>query len=172
MILTESNAEPFLMALNVSHAVDLPAGTSVYSKQGWQWKNDRSCLPVRLWGYVFVGAMFFRADFLPDPDTFAAKVANQFMFGAQLGWFSLGGRSNSPQTHLFDLLMDPKYDAEILYLKRLSSAKAIASDYFNHGFALRNLDLIINGTKGEFGVRRLLITLVAMGPSKKTMTQG
>merc|ERR1711871_126890 len=80
-------------------------------------------------------------------------MGNQFMFGAQLGWVSLGGRSNFPQNHVYDLLMDPAYGAEILYLKRLSSAKAVAADYFNHGSALRKLDLIINGTKDDFGVK-------------------
>ena len=46
-------------------------------------------------GYVLpVGAEFFQADFLPDPNVFAAKIAAQYVFGAQLGWFSLGGRDN------------------------------------------------------------------------------
>ena len=175
MILTESNAEPFLDGINMFLTlVGFAGGDLPYipSKAG----SGKMIVPAFqsvYGGYVFfVGAMFFRRDFLPDPDTFAAKIANQFMFGAQLGWFSLGGRSNDPQMHLFDLLMDPTYDAEILYLKRLSSAKAVASDYFNHGSALRNLNLIINGTKNEFGVRRLPHHPRGHGSLEKTMTQG
>jgi hypothetical protein len=158
VILTESNAEPFMDGINMFLTLvgfaggDLPYVPSTVG-------SGKMIVPAFqsvYGGYVFfVGAMFYRADFLPDPDTFAAKVANQFMFGAQLGWFSLGGRSNHPQNHVFDLLMDPAYDAEILYLQRLSSAKAVAADYFNHGSALRNLDLTINGTNDEFNVRRL-----------------
>ena len=38
----------------------------------------------------------------------AARLAQQLLFGAQLGWMSLGGRSDnqSPPMGLFDLLMD------------------------------------------------------------------
>ena len=158
MILTESNAEPFLDGINMFLTLvgfaggDLPY---VPSKAG----SGKMIVPAFqsvYGGYVFfVGAMFYRDDFLPDPDTFAAKIANQFLFGAQLGWFSLGGRSNHPQNHIFDLLMSAEYDAEILYLQRLSSAKSVAADYFNHGSALRNLELQINGTTDQFAVKTL-----------------
>eukprot|EP00943_MAST-04B_sp_MAST-4B-sp1_P009907 g9907.t1 len=158
MILTESNAEPFLEGINMFLTLvgfaggDLPY---VPSKAG----SGKMIVPAFqsvYGGYVFfVGAMFYREDFLPNPDVFAAKIANQFMFGAQLGWFSLGGRSNHPQNHIFDLLMDTKYDAEILYLQRLSSAKTVAADYFNHGSALRNLDLKINSINDQVKVTSL-----------------
>lgn len=100
-------------------------------------------------GYVLpVGAEYFQNDFLPNPDVFAAKVANNYCFGAQMGWFSLGGRSNqNPAMGIVDELMDPKYDSEIFYLQALSKAKQTAKDWFNHGRAMRSLDLMLNGTR-------------------------
>ena len=59
-----------------------------------------------------------------------------FVFGAQMGWFSLGGRSNqNPPMGIFDQLMDHKYDDEIYYLQRLSKAKHTAQPWMLHGRA-------------------------------------
>jgi hypothetical protein len=96
--------------------------------------------------YLAMGAEFFRNDF-DDPDVFAAKIAKQFTFGqyfrdifsqfissrakrthclcvdagAQMGWFSLGGRDNqNPQMGIFDLLMSDQYTQEIIYLQSLA----------------------------------------------------
>ena len=158
IILTESNAEPFLAGINMFLTlVGFAGGDLPYvPRKAGSGKMIVPAFQSVYGGYVFfVGAMFYRSDFLPDPDVFAAKVANQLMFGAQLGWFSLGGRSNHPQNHIFDLLMDTEYNAEILYLQRLSSAKSVAADYFNHGSALRDLKLKINGTNDHVTVTRL-----------------
>ena len=65
---------------------------------------------------MYAGAEFFAEDF-ENPDNFAAKCANQLMFGAQIGWFSLIGKKNDEKfMGLFDLLMSRKYDHEIEYL--------------------------------------------------------
>jgi hypothetical protein len=37
---------------------------------------------------MYAGALFERNDFT-NPDLFSRKLAVQFMFGAQLGWFGL-----------------------------------------------------------------------------------
>ena len=64
--------------------------------------------------YIGMGAIFDVGDLIPNPDAFAAKITEQFVLGAQLGWMSLGGRDNqNPSMAMFDLLMDEKYDAEI-----------------------------------------------------------
>lgn len=66
-----------------------------------------------------------------------------------MGWFSLVGQNNSNQTSgdyhpergIFEELMDSKHDPEILYLRKLSSAKRIANEYFLHGRVTRPLPL-------------------------------
>lgn len=66
-----------------------------------------------------------------------------FMFGAQMGWFSLVGIDNQvPDMALYDLLMSPRYDQEIDYLQRLSSAKKVANPYFLNGRAMRRLPFL------------------------------
>eukprot|EP00466_Bigelowiella_natans_P008547 jgi/Bigna1/75549/fgenesh1_pg.35_\ len=144
IVLTESNAEPFMSGVNLfltlvgfdsgdlppvqnSSSLIVPAFQAVYG------------------GYVLpVGAEFFQQDFLPNPDVFAAKVAAQFVFGAQMGWFSLGGRDNqSPPMGTFELMMDAQYDAEMSYLRSLSNAKLAAGSWFNHGRVMRPLELEI-----------------------------
>lgn len=148
VILTESNSEPFMGGLNLfltlvgflsgdlpstpeptTGSIIVPAFQSIYG------------------GYVLpVGAEFYQPDF-DDPDVFAAKVAVMYIFGAQMGWFSLGGRDNEhPGMGIFELLMDPKYDAEILYLRRLSEAKLVAAEWFNHGRTMRPVDFDVNAS--------------------------
>eukprot|EP00750_Incisomonas_marina_P005018 INCI13567.1.p1 GENE.INCI13567.1~~INCI13567.1.p1 ORF type:complete len:906 (-),score=144.86 INCI13567.1:122-2659(-) len=146
MLLTESNAEPFMRDLNMyltlvgfaagnlppvpadSGSVIVPAFQSVYG------------------GYVlFVGAEFFQEDFV-NPDVFAAKIANQYVFGAQMGWFSLGGTQYPPPMGIFDHLMDSQYDCEVEYLSKLSAAKQTGADFFNFGRAMRPVDVAVNGT--------------------------
>ena len=46
------------------------------------------------------------------------------LFGAQIGWFSLGGRNNEiPPMGIYNELMSEKYNDEILYLQLLSKTK-------------------------------------------------
>lgn len=142
IVLTESNAEPFMSGINlfltlvgfrdgdipstpmpVSKSIMVPAFMAVYG------------------GYVLpVGAEFFAADFT-NPDVFAAKVAVQYVFGAQLGWFSLGPGSDG--MGIFDTLMHSDYDEEVHYLKLLSDAKIVAAEWFNHGRTMRPLELTL-----------------------------
>jgi hypothetical protein len=149
VILTESNAEPFMDGVNLFLTLvgfqggDPPSAPSPVSA--------RTIVPAFqavYGGYVLaVGAEFFRQDLTPDPDVFAAKVAVQFSFGAQMGWFSLGGRDNQqPPMGVYDLLMSHMYDAEVAYLRALSRAKQIAARWFNFGRALRPLALAVNRT--------------------------
>jgi hypothetical protein len=146
MILTESNAEPFMSGVDIfltlvgylsgdlpgtknSDAVMVPSFQSIYG------------------GYaITMGAEFYRTDF-DNPDVFAAKLAAQFVFGSILGWFSLGGRTDvSGSMRLYELLMSPTYDDEIFYLKRLALARKAAREFMIYGRAGRDLELIVNGT--------------------------
>ena len=100
-------------------------------------------------GYsLYAGALFGKPDF-KDPNVFAAKLANNFMFGAQMGWFSMLGQNNTNQTTgeyhpergIYEELMDTKHDPEIHYLRKLSSAKKVVNEYFLHGRVTRQLPL-------------------------------
>lgn len=70
------------------------------------------------------------------------------MFGSQLGWFSLGGRDNQiPAMGIYEQLMNDSYIAEIDYLRLLAQSKMrINHDFLQHGRALRDVDVTINGT--------------------------
>lgn len=154
VILTESNSEPFMGGLNLfltlvgfligdlpstpeptTGSIIVPAFQSVYG------------------GYILpVGAEFYQQDF-KDPNIFAAKVAVMYVFGAQMGWFSLGGRDNEhPPMGIHELLMDAEYDQEILYLRKLSQAKLVAKKWFNHGRVMRPLDLEVNASSSAVQV--------------------
>ena len=57
--------------------------------------------------YLSMGGEFYKNDFDPNPDVFTSKIAIQYLFGSQIGWFSLGGRDNQiPNMGIFDDLMD------------------------------------------------------------------
>lgn len=101
--------------------------------------------------YTAMGAVFYQTDFI-NPDVFAAKVAKQFLFGAMLGWFSLGGRDNAkPPVALFDILMSPVHDSEVLYVKLLSDARAFLTPHLMLGRATRDLPVAVNGSRLDTG---------------------
>jgi hypothetical protein len=106
--------------------------------------------------YLAMGAEFSQADFHPSPDVFAAKVAKMLHFGAQLGWFSLGGRDNQdPPMALFDDLMSRDHDEEIAFLSTLARTKLALNPWLQHGLAMRALPLVVNGsgTRSAHSVR-------------------
>ena len=152
VILTESNSEPFMDGVQLFLTLvgfkrgDPPSSPSP--------RSARTIVPAFqaiYGGYVLpVGSEFFQQDLVPDPDVFASKLATQFGFGAQMGWFSLGGRDNQqPPMGLFELLMSPAFDAEIDYLRTLSRGKQLAADWFNFGRAMRPLPVLVNATSVE-----------------------
>eukprot|EP00755_Sulcionema_specki_P024541 Sspe_Gene.15045::Locus_5215_Transcript_1_1_Confidence_1.000_Length_2934::g.15045::m.15045 len=138
VFLTESNAEPFMDGVNLYLTLvgfisaDFTGNRHIVNTFG------------AIYGgyYLSVGAEFFQPDLTQDPDVFAAKVAQQLMFGAQLGWFSLGGRDNQdPEMGLFDLLMDHRYTPEVNYLRALSNARQAVQRWMIEGQPLRPLPI-------------------------------
>ena len=79
---------------------------------------------------MFAGAEFTREN-VTTPDTFAKKLAGQFIFGAQIGW-----------TDLNDMIIfkdDISFDPEVHYIQKLTQAKKVANSYFIHGRVMRDL---------------------------------
>lgn len=145
VLLTESNAEPFMDGVNVFLTLVGFSGAFV---------GPSHIVPVfqAIYGGYFLaaGAEYFTTDFAPDPDVFASKLAKQFTFGAQMGWFSLGGRSNQqPPMGIYEQLLDPAYDLEVAYLQRLSEARTRGREWFVHGRIMRELPLVVNGTNAS-----------------------
>lgn len=145
IILTESNAEPYMAG------IDLYLTLVAFGSGNLSPGSGDTIVPAFqavYGGYTMsMGAEFFQNDFDPNPDVFAAKIAIQFLFGAQMGWMSLGGRDNqNPPMGVYDMLMSPKYDAEVEFLKTLSKAKQKVSTYLNHGRAMRPIELKLNVT--------------------------
>ena len=143
VVLTESNAEPFMGDLNVfltlvGFSSDI-AGAS----------RGVPAFPALYGGfYIAMGAEFFTTDFTPMPDVFSAKVARMFLFGAQLGWFSLGGRDNqSPPMGIYGQLMDAQFDTEVAFLSHLARTKLLLNPWLQHGRAMREFDVSVNATK-------------------------
>jgi hypothetical protein len=168
LLLTESNAEPFMGGLDMYLTLvgfasgDLSPPLSSLSTDLSTKEQDASSYIVPAFqsvygGYaLFMGAEYFQNDFLPNPNVFSAKIANQFLFGAQIGWFSLGGRANQvPNMGLYELLMDSKYDQEIYYLNLLSSVKQKCQKWLTHGRAMRALSVVVNGSHTENALRHL-----------------
>ena len=145
--LTESNAEPFMDVMTVYLTL---VGFTVAPFEG-----ERQIVNIfnAIYGgyYYQMGSMFYQTDFVPSPDVFSSKIAKQFLYGGLLGWFSLGGRDNQhPYMGIIDELLDAQYDPEIAYLRALSSARMLATDYFVHGRTSRDLVLTHNSLLASF----------------------
>jgi hypothetical protein len=89
LLLTESNSESFMNGINIYLSLVAFMGPII---------GPSRIVPVfpAVYGgyYLSMGSIFYQEDLTRNPDSFSAKIAQQFSFGAQLGWFSLGGRDN------------------------------------------------------------------------------
>jgi hypothetical protein len=74
---------PAFSAIYGGYYIGLGAGASGIIIQGEGWLMVRA------------GLVFTDDDFADEAAAFRAKLAGMFVFGAQLGWFSLGGASAS-----------------------------------------------------------------------------
>ena len=90
--------------------------------------------------YVGFGAIYAGADFAPNPDVLAARLATQFVYGSQLGWFSLGGVTHGDRLDhqcgpmgTAALWADPKHAAELSFLKGLVRMRARLGRYLTYG---------------------------------------
>ena len=162
VILTESNAEPFMADINVYLSLEAFADADFV--------GSRTIVPAfaAIYGgyYTAMGAVFYQTDFI-NPDVFAAKIAKQFMYGAMLGWFSLGGRDNAkPPVALYDLLMSPSHDSEVMYLKLLSDARAFLVPHLMLGRVMRDLPVVVNGSAYSAAAAAAAATVASSAPGK------
>jgi len=73
---------------------------------------------------VTFGRSFSKAD-LENPLSFAAKVGQMFVFGAQLGWFGLYE------------IMEDQYKADAEYLRKLAKHRLLGLKFLLHGRLMR-----------------------------------
>ena len=136
IILTESNVESYMNSVNVylslvgfdgvlmGEATIVPIFPTIYS------------------GYmILAGAEFAESDLNTNPDIFCGKLAMMYVFGAQLGWFSLGNGSN--KMGLYQYFMSGDYDDEIEYLRVLAAHKLMNKQWFVYGRKLRDIQMDI-----------------------------
>ena len=138
-LVTESNAET---------VVDAASGLlTIFAFQSAHLVQDGALFMAPAFPAVYggfyqgFGGMVSRADFAPNADVLAARLAAQFSYGSQLGWFSLGGVADGPDFDAklcgpmgtSDLWASAAHDAEIDYLRRLADSRAAMAPYFVHG---------------------------------------
>eukprot|EP01065_Artemidia_motanka_P030722 TRINITY_DN36805_c0_g1_i1.p1 TRINITY_DN36805_c0_g1~~TRINITY_DN36805_c0_g1_i1.p1 ORF type:complete len:851 (+),score=223.16 TRINITY_DN36805_c0_g1_i1:62-2554(+) len=146
-VVTESNAEALmdvvqgyltLVAFNAPHALS-GNGASVLSP----------AFPAIYGGYfIGFGSIYSHADMALNPDVLAARLAANFVYGVQLGWFSLGGVDHGPMLDhscgpmgQYDLWMDPKHDSEVEWLRLLASSRGSMQRYFVYGRLVKPVEL-------------------------------
>ena len=87
--------------------------------------------------FVSAGAEFFQTDLTDNNGTnFVKKLMKQFMFGSQLGWFALGGRSNQvPSMNILELILQDQYAPLADAMMGLVKARmdSVTLHYFNDG---------------------------------------
>jgi hypothetical protein len=90
--------------------------------------------------FVSFGSIFTTNDLVLNPDVYASRVAASFVFGAQMGWFSLGGVTHGPDLdtrcgpmYTLDSFLSPRHDAEVEFLQLLAASRAVMQRYFVHG---------------------------------------
>eukprot|EP00038_Savillea_parva_P020141 m.30501 g.30501 ORF g.30501 m.30501 type:complete len:884 (+) comp4717_c0_seq1:66-2717(+) len=98
--------------------------------------------------FVGFGSIFTHNDLALNPDVFASRLAASFVWGIQLGWFSLGGVDHGPNLdtrcgpmYTLDSFLDPKHDPEVAFLQLLANSRGSMSRYFVHGRLVAPVDI-------------------------------
>lgn len=91
VLLTESNAEAYMDAIAVY--LTLTAFESPFAGGGLEMA---AAFPAIYGGYYIGAGSIFNTDDFVNPDVLAARLAANFVYGVQLGWFSLGGVTSGP----------------------------------------------------------------------------
>ena len=135
ILVTEANAEVYMGNLNAFltlTAYDFPLENS--------FPRSVPAFPAIYGGYfVSFGRIFEPNDFNNTAFLFVAKLANMFVFGTQLGWFSL-----KDDIGIFDQLIDDQYLAQRNYLLLLCNYKLLSStqDFLIDGRLMKPLNVL------------------------------
>lgn len=139
-MVTEDNAEPYMNTIN--GYLSLNAYKHSFSQGNIGSLQSTShmapAFPLVYGGYyVAFGAIWSRNDFT-NKDWWSSKLANMFVTGSQLGWFSLAGIENDPEDScgamgVGDLMLDPSNDDIITFLRLLARSRSQVVDYLVHG---------------------------------------
>lgn len=94
--------------------------------------------------FIGFGEIFNAGDLILDSgNPLCAKLAKQFVYGAQMGWFSLGGVTHGPDVDTvcgkmgtYDDWMDPSADNVVGFLGLLVNLRAASMEFLQHGRAL------------------------------------
>lgn len=125
IIMTESNAEVYM--------ADVPLYLPVASLMTCQSKP----LFQSVYGgyHISMGRIFYKSDLtFANGIPFALRFAQMFMFGQQLGWFSLGGNLG-----LYSLVSQPEFAPFAKYINVLAKFRLVGASYIAYGQALRDL---------------------------------
>ena len=149
-LVTESNAE-FLMD-EVNGLLTLEAFGVPFAPPPVPSPGHRVLVPAfaAVYGgyYVAFGSVYTTNDLALNPDVFASRLATSFVYGAQMGWFSLGGVDHGPNLdtkcgpmHTLDAFLSPDRDAEVAFLRMLAQARSTVQRYFVHGRLVAPIEL-------------------------------
>lgn len=116
---SECNAEPYMSELSgyllwhSARADQVPLFSTVYGEY-----------------QITFGREFYESD-LDDPDVFRSKIAQQFTYGAQLGWIT---------RPVAERLLESAHQKTADFLQELANAMSITRRYVVEGRRLRDLD--------------------------------
>mmetsp|Transcript_14729 Transcript_14729/g.30289 ORF Transcript_14729/g.30289 Transcript_14729/m.30289 type:complete len:787 (+) Transcript_14729:3-2363(+) len=139
-IVTESNAESYM---------DMMEGfliLTVFFKSFVEEASTPWSVPAyaSVYGgyYNAFGAEFYASEF-KDLQYLKAKLAKQLVYGAQLGWFSLGGIEDDTcgEMGLVELFMDDEYDEVNDWIVSMANARGNWRKYFLEGRAVQDVSL-------------------------------
>ena len=91
--------------------------------------------------------MFTTNDLALNSDVYASRLATSFVYGAQMGWFSLAGVWSGPDLdnkcgpmHTLEVFMSSSFDEEVDFLRMLAQARAKMKRYLIYRLSRRTLD--------------------------------
>lgn len=156
-LVVESNSE-FLMDV-VNGQLTLVAFRSPFALPPTPTAGSAVLSPAfpAIYGGYFVGfgSIFTHNDLALNPDVYAVRLAANFIYGAQMGWFSLGGVTHGPNLdtrcgpmYTLDSFLSPKHDPEVEFLQLLAASRGVMQRYFVHGRLVRPVQ--ITPTPGTF----------------------
>ena len=113
LLVTESNVEQLIGSVDTFLSLPAYSGDLDEIVPAFQYMYSNGL-------FVSAGAEFFELDVLMDNgEIFVKKLMKQFLFGSQLGWFSIGESSQLPSMQILDALEDTRNEIVLQAMQRL-----------------------------------------------------